>query len=68
MNVLDFISHIKHNSLSIEIKTIEGREFKTLYTGDVGGYKNSVAKEKLNKRRITVIVPEDCLLQILLED
>lgn len=64
MNILDFISHIKHNSLSLEIR---GMKDKLLYSGDVGSYKHSVAKQKLDKKTIVCVIPEDNLLSIVVE-
>ena len=71
MNLNDFMSHMKHKSLSIKIeKLIPNEELglttKLLYDGDVGTYGTTVIKSQIGNEKIFVINPEDNLLIIIL--
>lgn len=53
MTLNEFLSHIKHNSLGINIFTGARIEF----LGTVGEYKTAIVKEKIGERQIDKIEP-----------
>lgn len=63
MKLNDFINHIKHNSLGIDIFT----EAKIEYLGTVGDFKNAIVKNKIGERKIYKIEPLANSLNIFLE-
>lgn len=63
MNLNDFISHIKHNSLWIDVFTGAKIEF----LGTVGEFKNAVVRNKIGYRIINKIEPLVNSLNIFLE-
>lgn len=64
MNVNEFLSHIKHNSLGINIFTGARIEF----LGTVGEYKTAIAKEKIGERQIDRIEPLSTELNIFIKE
>lgn len=62
MNVNEFLYHIKHNSLEINIFTGARIEF----LGTVGEYKTAVVKEKIGECQIDKIEPLTNELNIFL--
>lgn len=67
MNLDDFIKHIAHNSVGIDIFGYNN-SCKFYYTGSVGTYKNSVIRNKIGKCRIGKIEPLEQSLNIFIEE
>lgn len=62
MTINEFISHIKHKSLTINI--FEGG--KIWYLGDVGGFVHAVVQDKIGHRIIDKIEPIEFQLNIFI--
>ena len=56
MKLNEFINHIKHNSLSIEIIDYS---YITIYDGSIGSYKTSVIKNKIDEKGIFI---DNCII------
>lgn len=63
MTLNEFINHIKHNSLEIDI-FIEGQ---FCYCGSIGAFKTHLKKEKYGDYKIQKIEPLSTNLEIFLE-
>ena len=66
MKLGEFINHIKHNSLYIDIFGYDSA--KIYFTGDIGTYKTSVIKSKINELKIGKIEPLVNSLNIFIKD
>ena len=64
MTLNEFISHIKHKSLSVKIY----KGGVQVYDGSVGTYECSVYKINNGSRKVRNVVPEDNLLNISVEE
>lgn len=64
MKLNEFICHIKHNSLGIDIFTGGRIEF----LGTVGEFKNAIVKQKIGERQIDKIEPLSQSLNIFLKE
>ena len=64
MKLNDFIDHIKHNSLVVDIFTGARIEF----LGTVGEFKNAVVRGKIGERQIEKIEPLSQSLNIFLKE
>ena len=64
MTLNEFIDHIKHNSLGIDI-FIEGQI--QFVAGTIGEFKNAVIRQKIGNLRIEKIEPLSQSLNIFLE-
>lgn len=60
----DFIEHIKHNSLGIDIFG----SCKMYYTGTIGTFKNAVVKSKIGNAIIEKIEPLSQSLNIFIKE
>lgn len=54
MKLNEFINHIKHNSVYINISN---KFNNLLYSGTIGTYKTSVIKDKINNVNVKFIYP-----------
>ena len=70
MTLNDFIEHIKHRSLSIDVSQRSGTQGIILerFHGTVGEYSTSLVKEKIGKVKIDYIVPDDNQLMIVIKE
>lgn len=64
MTLLEFLNHIKHNSLGIDIFTGAKIEF----LGTVGEFKNAIVRQKIGERQIDRIEPLSQSLNIFLNE
>ena len=64
MKLVEFINHIKHNSLSIKII---GSNYITIYDGSIGSYKTSVIKNKIDECEINKILTDENQLYIYIK-
>ncbi len=66
MTLGEFLNHIKHKSLKIEIHI----ESDILFEGTIGEYSTSVVKSKINNKKVSGVYPSwisNDLLKIYLE-
>lgn len=66
MGLGEFINHIKHNSVGIDIFGYDTAKF--YYTGTVGSYKTAVVKSKIDDVEIGKIEPLVTSLNIFIKD
>lgn len=65
MKLFEFINHNKHNSVGLTIINFHTDE--CYFNNDIGVYKTSVIKDKINDRNIVYIEPCDNSFKVFVE-